>query len=94
VYRTLEGLRDAGIVASHEAAGAGATFEWAAGATTHHHLRCVRCGATLEVSLPHLEGLEADIRRQTGFAANLRHLAISGLCEDCRAAGNDSEVAR
>ncbi|MFN8639100.1 MAG: transcriptional repressor [Dehalococcoidia bacterium] len=90
VYRTLEGLRDAGLVAAHEAQPGATTFEWAHATTTHHHLRCVRCGRTLEVELPRLTALEAEIRARTGFEASTRHLAISGVCRDCAQA----EVAR
>ena len=85
VYRTLEGLRDAGVVSAHEAVPGAATFEWAADVTTHHHLRCVRCGAVSEVELPRLAGLEAEIRERAGFEASIRHLAISGLCRECAA---------
>ncbi len=83
VYRTLEGLRDAGLVAAHEAQPGATTFEWAHEATTHHHLRCVRCGHTLEVELPRLTALETEIRARTGFEASTRHLAISGVCRTC-----------
>lgn len=92
VYRTLEGLRDAGIVSAHEAVPGAATFEWAADVTTHHHLRCVQCGATSEVELPRLASLEAEIRERTGFEPSIRHLAISGLCRECAASGRGGSV--
>ncbi len=82
VYRTLEGLRDAGVV-SALAGARGTTFEWAA-AASHHHLRCLRCGSVTEIELPRLAGVEAEIRARTGFEANIRHLGIAGVCATCR----------
>jgi Fur family ferric uptake transcriptional regulator len=82
VYRTLEGLRDAGIVSALEGT-RGTTFEWAE-AESHHHLRCLRCGSVIEIELPRLASVEAEIRARTGFAANIRHLGIAGLCATCR----------
>jgi Fur family transcriptional regulator, ferric uptake regulator len=82
VYRTLEGLCEAGIVSALESA-RGTTFEWAAGAG-HHHLRCLRCGSVTEIELPRLARVEAEIRARTGFEANIRHLGIAGLCQTCR----------
>jgi Fe2+ or Zn2+ uptake regulation protein len=82
VYRTLEGLRDAGVVSALEGA-RGTTFEWTE-APSHHHLRCLRCGSVTEIELPRLLRVEAEIRARTGFEANIRHLGIAGLCASCR----------
>jgi Fur family ferric uptake transcriptional regulator len=88
VYRTLEGLCDAGIVAALEGAH-GTTFEWAGDghAASHHHLRCLRCGSVTEIELPRLARVEAEIRARTGFQAQIRHLGIAGLCIACRGGG-------
>jgi Fur family transcriptional regulator, ferric uptake regulator len=85
VYRTLDGLRDAGVVSALDGA-RGTTFEWAE-AASHHHLRCLHCGTVIEIELPRLAGVEAEIRARTGFEANIRHLGIAGLCAGCRALG-------
>lgn len=81
VYRTLEGLRDAGVVSALEGA-RGVTFEWAE-ASRHHHLRCLHCGSVREIELPHLARVEVEIRARTGFEANIRHLGIAGVCAAC-----------
>ena len=85
VYRTLEGLCDAGIVSALEGAH-GTTFEWTEDAR-HHHLRCLRCGSVTEIELPRLARVEAEIRARTGFEAHIRHLGIAGLCLECREEG-------
>ena len=82
VFRTLEGLCDAGVVSALEGAH-GTTFEWAENAS-HHHLRCFRCGSVTEIELPRLARVEAEIRARTGFEAHIRHLGIAGLCLACR----------
>ena len=87
VYRTLEGLCEAGVVSALEGP-RGTTFEWAGDehAASHHHLRCLRCGSVTEIELPPLANVEAEIRARTGFEANIRHLGIAGLCLSCRRA--------
>ena len=44
-------------------------------------------GLTTEVELTSVQIAEAEIRQQAGFEADIRHLAIPGLCSDCRSDG-------
>ena len=83
VYRTLE--TSTGLQLTSELRGASGTsvFEWNDPDTTHHHLECRDCGTTEEVDLSSLQIAEAEIRERAGFEADIRHLAIPGLCADC-----------
>lgn len=87
VYRTLETLKQMQLVAELGGGSGTATFEWSdREAPRHHHLVCRGCGATVEVELPALAGIEAEIERTTGFDPDIRHLGITGLCAGCRPA--------
>jgi Fur family transcriptional regulator, ferric uptake regulator len=83
VYRTLELLEGLGLV-KHAHLSHGAPTYHAADAPEHIHLICRECGnvteADPEVVAPTLDVLEES----RGFVADVGHLTISGVCEDCR----------
>lgn len=82
VYRTLGMLEDAGIV-RHAHLERGAEYHRAE-ESRHLHLTCSRCGAEDDLSLKEAQSLERLIRRHHGFAPDLAHFAISGLCATCQ----------
>jgi Fur family transcriptional regulator, ferric uptake regulator len=83
VYRTLAAARDLRLV-SETNLGAGDTlFEWI-GADRHHHLICRVCGNVSSLEERHLDSLEATLRRETGFQADLDHIALFGTCHACQ----------
>ena len=86
VYRNLDALVEMGLVAAFTGASGVTTYEWTAEA--HHHLLCDGCGHTQEVALRALDALAREVRRDHGFVADMRHLAIHGRCAGCR----DSEA--
>lgn len=82
VYRTLSAARDLRLV-SETNMGAGDTlYEWL-GAHRHHHLICRRCGQVASLDEAHLNELAANLERETGFQADLDHIAIFGTCAAC-----------
>jgi Fe2+ or Zn2+ uptake regulation protein len=83
VYRTLETLRDLRLIASMDAGPGPTTFEWAHEEEPHHHLVCRVCEQVVEVSLASVAALEREIRERTGFAPDVRHLGIEGVCRVC-----------
>jgi Fur family ferric uptake transcriptional regulator len=85
VYRTLEALEAAGLLA-HSHLGHGPSVYHLAEDAGHQHLICRGCGAT--VTLPEEEAalLAGTITASTGFVPDLNHFALSGLCADCAAA--------
>lgn len=84
VYRTLEALEDAGLLA-HSHLGHGPSVYHLAEDAGHQHLICRGCGAT--VTLPEREAvlLAQRITESTGFIPDPNHFALSGLCADCAA---------
>jgi Fur family ferric uptake transcriptional regulator len=50
----------------------------------HQHLVCERCGAEMDLDAEVVEPLERELRERYGFAANLTHFAIVGLCRACQ----------
>jgi Fur family ferric uptake transcriptional regulator len=85
VYRTLASARELRLV-SETNLGAGDTlYEWIGG-NPHHHLICRLCGTVMSLEQRHLESLARTLRRDTGFQADLDHIAIFGACRECLAA--------
>lgn len=87
VYRTLETATELQLTSELRGASGISVYEWNDPSTTHHHLQCSSCGLTTEVELTSVQIAEAEIRQQAGFEADIRHLAIPGLCSDCRSDG-------
>ena len=81
VYRTLSLLEEIGVL-SHAHLESGAEYHRAEDAG-HVHLACSRCGAEDDLSIDEAQALERLIRRHHGFAPDLTHFAISGLCATC-----------
>ena len=86
VYRALTTLKELRVVAEVDAGGR-AAFEWVNRTHPHHHLVCQVCGTESDLDPARLEELQSSIRATTGFEAFLDHLAITGVCADCRSSG-------
>lgn len=84
IYRTMELLEEAGLV-GHTHFHDGGTRWHRGGEAPHQHLVCRLCGAELELDLTLTAPLAADIRDRYGFAADLSHFAIIGVCRKCQA---------
>lgn len=85
IYRTLELLEDLGLV-THAHLGHGAPAYHTAFGPTHAHLRCGRCGRIEQVEEATVRPLAEAMDRVHGFAVDVAHLTVSGLCADCRRA--------
>ena len=82
VYRTISMLEEAGIL-SHAHLESGPEYHLA-DEPEHVHLVCSSCGRTDDLSLKEAKTLYELVSRHRGFAADLTHFAISGLCSDCQ----------
>jgi len=85
VYRTLDVLRRMRMVTMTDMGGADAVFEWAP-EEPHHHLICSSCGHISQVEHHYFDSLATQLEADYGFAPDLHHFAIFGLCRECRAA--------
>jgi Fur family ferric uptake transcriptional regulator len=83
VYRTLELLKELGLV-NEIALGDGRVRFHPAEKGHHHHLVCQKCGRIIdlpELALTPLEGALSDMYQ---FKADLKHMAVFGLCSKCQ----------
>ena len=83
VYRTLELLKELGIVTAIDT-GEGCVHYELAGELPHHHLVCEGCGHILELDRDVLLPLEDELCRRYGFTVNFNHLALFGTCPKCQ----------
>jgi Fur family ferric uptake transcriptional regulator len=83
VYRTLELLEQLGLI-SHTHLGHGAPTYHSTDDADHVHLVCRQCGVVSETT-PDLVAQVVDrLAAEEGFQADVRHLAIFGICQQCR----------
>jgi Fur family ferric uptake transcriptional regulator len=82
VYRTLELLKQLGLVTDTDF-GEGRARYHPVGKGHHHHLVCQECGAVVDLDEIVLAPLKDALLREYGFSADLRHLAIFGRCAKC-----------
>lgn len=87
VYRTLDTLRELGLVTSADLGDGSVRYHWA-DKGRHHHLVCQRCGTVLDLGEELTKELELAIDRHYAFRANLSHLTIFGTCRNCRCEGS------
>jgi Fe2+ or Zn2+ uptake regulation protein len=93
VYRTLETLADARLVAeTHEHSRT--AYEWIDHSEPHYHLTCVQCGTEVSLDPRMLGRLEQQIRDATEFEVHLDHVALTGVCAGCRAKTHGRESTR
>jgi Fur family ferric uptake transcriptional regulator len=83
VYRTLELLKELGLAAEIEI-GDGIARYHAREHSKHHHLICNKCGVASELPEADLKPLAASLLANHKFKADVRHLAIFGLCSKCQ----------
>ena len=86
VYRTLAAGKELRLVSETNLGAGDNLFEWV-GAERHHHLICRSCGAVSDLDEHHLDALVTTLQRETGFHADLDHIAIFGTCRQCAGAG-------
>jgi Fur family ferric uptake transcriptional regulator len=83
VYRTLNVMKDLRLICETQMGGRDAAYEWVGG-KPHHHLICRECDAAMLLDHAYVERFSAEIARDTGFQADVAHLAIFGLCRKCQ----------
>jgi len=82
VYRNLELLTDLGLVSRTDLGQGHVEYELHRH-PHHHHLVCRRCRRAVEVLPDALGALGQELAERYGFAADLDHLAIFGVCRRC-----------
>lgn len=82
VYRTLQGLADAGEIDVMRPPG-GEHLYRRCSEGHHHHLVCRSCGRTVEVAGPAVETWADRVAAQHGFSDVSHTLEIFGTCPAC-----------
>ncbi|MCH9817116.1 MAG: transcriptional repressor [Actinomycetia bacterium] len=88
VYRALALLESVGLV-EHSHLGSGSPVYHLATSERHIHLSCRACGSVTSIDRGAAAGFEADLVRERGFAVDLSHTALTGLCAACLKADNE-----
>jgi Fur family transcriptional regulator, ferric uptake regulator len=83
VYRNLELLTQLGLISCVDLGQGRVEYE-VHRHPHHHHLVCRNCRHVIEVSSEAFTALQQRLLDQYGFAADMDHLAIFGLCRNCQ----------
>ena len=84
LYRTLDHLREAGLVKMHRFGRGHALFEHVYGRQHHDHMVCDRCGKVIEFVNEEIERLQEEMCRVHGFHSTNHVMQIFGICRECR----------
>jgi len=88
IYRTLDFLCEMRLVTAMH--WGGQTYYEIAGETPHHHLICRSCGAVEELDPTMLDTLIEAVAKKHRFTVDMDHVALFGVCRQCRVAGKKS----
>jgi Fur family ferric uptake transcriptional regulator len=84
VYRTLDNLHRVGIIDFLDREGEPLRYSLRDRSSPHCHLVCRRCGTVMEIEPAEFRRLAQSLDRLHGFAAEVDHLSLTGLCRACR----------
>ena len=85
IYRTLNLLKKLRLVSETDLGEGYVRYELLE-RERHHHLVCRQCGQSFAFEHELLKPLQRRLLRTYGFAADVDHFAIFGLCQRCRLA--------
>jgi Fur family transcriptional regulator, ferric uptake regulator len=85
IYRTLDILEEAGCVYKTEQGNEFIYHHDHEG--HHHHLKCARCGKTVDCDEDMFASVEKSVMKKYGFKADFKHLIVNGLCDKCKNTG-------
>ncbi|MCL5995654.1 MAG: transcriptional repressor [Chloroflexi bacterium] len=83
VYRNLDLLAQLGLISCVDLGQGRVEYE-VHRHPHHHHLVCRHCKQVIEVSANAFAALQRELLERHGFAADMDHLAIFGLCRKCQ----------
>ena len=83
VYRIVQWLKALGLVSQTDLGQSGIVYQLI-GDRRHHHLVCLACGRVIDLDDGIMDALRESVRRDYDFEPRIDHMAIFGLCRDCR----------
>lgn len=87
VYRTLNLLKDAGLVDQKQFSDGKSVFEVMEPGNHHDHLICLTCHKVIEFENEEIERLQEVVAKKLGFKLTKHSLELFGHCSDCVKAG-------
>jgi Fur family transcriptional regulator, ferric uptake regulator len=90
IYRTLDLMERIGLV-RHTHLGHGAPT-YSEQEHQHVHLVCHSCGTVTESPSDLMDGLAARLLAESDFLLDPTHVALSGLCRECRDAPEEQQT--
>jgi Fur family ferric uptake transcriptional regulator len=84
LYRTLDHLREAGLVKMHRFGQGHAQYEHVYGRQHHDHMVCDRCSRVIEFVNDDIERLQEEVCRRHRFRSTNHVMQIFGICEACQ----------
>jgi Fur family ferric uptake transcriptional regulator len=90
VYRTLDVLEELGYVRHSHGADGREEYHVLPGAE-HAHLRCLGCGAAVDIGGEEAHDLVDRLRATHGFTVVLSHVMIGGYCPGCGPADREQD---
>ena len=83
VYRTLDLLKTLHLVSETNMGRGHSQYELLSKGL-HHHLICRECGTILDVDKSFLDPLQRATEAQYDFHSEIEHLALFGICGNCK----------
>ena len=83
IYRTLNLLKEAGLVSQSQFRDGRVTYELKIPDTHHDHLICTRCETIIEFEDAEIEKKQEQIAKQHGFTLEFHRLDLYGICPKC-----------
>ncbi|MBC7659964.1 MAG: transcriptional repressor [Chitinophagaceae bacterium] len=83
VYRTLNLLKDAGLVDQKQFSDGKSVFEVMAPDSHHDHLICLSCHKVIEFENEEIERLQELVAKKHSFKLTKHSLELFGHCSDC-----------
>lgn len=80
IYRTLNLLKDAGLVEQKQFADGKAVFELEYPDSHHDHLICTKCGKVVEFEDERIEKLQEEVAKKYGMKLTHHSLDLFGVC--------------
>lgn len=91
IYRTLGFLCEQRLI--HALYWGGQMYYEIAEGHPHHHLVCRRCGGMMECEHDLLQILYEAVEKKHHFTIDMDHVALFGVCQQCRGAAKKSRKA-
>ena len=88
VYRTLDMLKQMRLISETHMGGDQHSYEWIEH-DRHHHLVCLECDGVIQLDDRFVGALGSEILESYGFEADIDHLALFGMCRECRPKADD-----